>query len=59
MSIAPFSSVADGVMKEEQNAEEYEGLYREQKLSEGFEHGKSNLFPFDHIYSSFQAQPEA
>ena len=53
----PFSSVADGVMKEEQNAEEYEGQYREQKLSEGFEHGKSNLFPFDHIYPHFQTQP--
>ena len=59
LSIVPFSSVADGVMKEEQNAEEYEGQYREQKLSEGFEHGKSNLFPFDHIYPSFQTEPVA
>jgi len=42
---------------EEENAKEFESQYREQELPEGFEDGKSNLFPFDHIYPSFQTQP--
>ena len=65
LSVGPFPPVEDGVIEEERT-EEYEGqyrepepedLYREQELPEGFEDGKSNLFPFDHIYPSFQTQP--
>ena len=62
LSVVPFPLVEDGVI-EEKRAEEYEGQYHElepedpyheQELPEGFEDGKSNLFPFDHIYPSFQ-----
>jgi hypothetical protein len=65
LPVVLFSPVEDGVIEEE-CIEEYEGQYREpepedsyrkQELPEGFEDGKSNLFPFDHIYPSFQTQP--
>ena len=54
-SVVPFSPVVGGVIEEE-NAEEFESQYNEQELPEGFE-DESNLFPFDHIYPSFQTQP--
>jgi len=65
LSVVPFPPVEDGVTEEER-AEDFGGQYhepepedpyREQELLESFEDGKSNLFPFDHIYPSFQTQP--
>ena len=64
LPVVPFPPVEDGVIEEERT--EYEGQYREpeledpyreQELPEGFEDCKSNPFPFDHIYPSFQTQP--
>ena len=72
LSVVPFPLVEDGVIEEENELEgyycepEYEGQYRAQEpeapyreleLPESFEDGKSNLFPLDHIYPSFQTQP--
>ena len=62
LSVVPFPLVEEGVIEEER-AEDFGGQYHEpepedpyheQELPEGFEDGKSNLFPFDHIYPSFQ-----
>ena len=60
-----YAWLADGDLVDDAEAEpgvqyreqEPEDPYREQELPEDFVEGKSNLFPFDHIYPIFQTQP--